>query len=30
VKQVRIVFVAYLLTVFGGVAYCVALALLGR
>jgi hypothetical protein len=30
VRHVRVVFVAYLLTVFGGVAYCVVLALLGR
>ncbi|SMO57087.1 hypothetical protein SAMN06273567_102276 [Geodermatophilus aquaeductus] len=29
-RHVRVVFVAYLLTVFGGVAYCVVLALLGR
>ena len=29
-SHVRVVFVAYLLVVFGGVAYCVALALLGR
>ena len=29
-RHVRVVFVAYLLVVFGGVAYCVALALLGR
>jgi hypothetical protein len=30
VRSVRAVFLVYLLTVLGGVAYCVVLALLGR